>query len=674
MTQTRRSPPRGPAGDSDDPTLRDVDIDAGGRVAVDERDDEPAPSLADRFTDWRRHYFPLPDEVVDEYLADDEYVIHSDHPSFRAFLIQNVTQVALATVMLPVVFAFVRMDLEWWWILLMVLGLDLVLLVLAIKRLGDRYTSYVITNLRLIRCSGIVSRRLASIPWTRMTGLGYRQKPIGRLMGFATIHIESANEESGLREFSDINDPATFHQLILDMTMSKAGPKPEKPTKGVRRTLRQRRREAREAARKQAETAKVEAVEARADDGKGNGDGDPADGGADDATGTAAPDTSKPGDGKGAKASATTGAGAGAPPVAVKDPTPPRGNPVVRINPPPGTTVTDRSGRRTGPDSPPADDAPSSSPPPPATGRPRSRRPTGRPGAPGPGAGPGPGRGRVPTGDPADPANLVDRPDDADPAAGGPVGPPPDAPPRGPGRPAGNRRPRGADRGATADPPRASGRPGTPADDPSVADLGGTPASGPPDAPSTARTPRTDSGPGTVPAADDPASGPVTPPRQRLAGPRRQAADAGVTGLGDGPGSRRTRPPGNRPGSWAWPGGQRPEGNRPGSPGTASPQPASAAPPSEPLLGRLRRDVDRLRASLRRSGTEIDPETGERVTARDALGQVRRGGGRGTPRRRPRFPNFGRSQPKTPSNRQLPATSTPPTPPRGNRPTRIDDE
>jgi hypothetical protein len=274
VTPPRRSPPRGPAGDSDDLTLQEtIDLNAAG-IAVKDRaasgplEDDP-PSLAERFTDWRRHYLPLPDEVVTEYLGEDEYVIHSDHPSFRAFLIKNSIQVTIATLMLPVVFAFVKMDLSFWYILLIVLGLDLVLLVLAIKRLGDRYTSYVITNLRLIRVSGIISRRLASIPWTRMTGLGYRQKAVGRLMGFATIFIESANEESGLREFSDINDPAAFHRLILDMVSAKGGPKPDKPTKGVRRTLWQRRKDAREAMRKANEAAIAEAQDRDDDDGTG---------------------------------------------------------------------------------------------------------------------------------------------------------------------------------------------------------------------------------------------------------------------------------------------------------------------------------------------------------------------------------------------------------------------
>lgn len=206
------------------------------------------PPFSDRLREWRRHYFPLPDEVVEEYLGEDEYVVHTDHPSFRAFLIQNIVLVLVVSIAGPVFVTMVRGGFDWTTLLLF-LAIDIVLLYMAIQRLRDRYISYVITNLRLIRLAGIFGRRLNSIPWTRMTGLGYFQKPMGRILGYATVFIESANEESGLRSFSNINDPATFHQRILDMVSSKtgqsAGGKIPPPTKGERKSIFQKRRERR---------------------------------------------------------------------------------------------------------------------------------------------------------------------------------------------------------------------------------------------------------------------------------------------------------------------------------------------------------------------------------------------------------------------------------------------
>ncbi|MGH9210301.1 MAG: PH domain-containing protein [Acidimicrobiales bacterium] len=255
--------PRGASGRSgglgDDPTLPEIQRDSTAQVLVAEHleasdelidlDESSEPeSLGVRLDAWRRHYLPLPDEVVTEFLGEDEYVVHTDHPSFRAFLIKNAIQVAVLGVVGLAFLIFVRGGFDWWTVLIFLL-LQLVLAALALQRLSDRYTSYVITNLRLIRLSGVFGRKLASIPWTRMTGLGYRQRPMGRILGYATIFIESANEESGLREFSDINDPAAFHQKILDMVSAKSGQstKDQAPpaTRGVRKSFKQRRRERR---------------------------------------------------------------------------------------------------------------------------------------------------------------------------------------------------------------------------------------------------------------------------------------------------------------------------------------------------------------------------------------------------------------------------------------------
>lgn len=210
-------------------------------------DEDQSPSLLERLDLWRRRYLPLPDEVVYEFLGEDEYVLHSDHPSFRAFLTQNVLLVVLVPIIGPIFVWFLLSEINVITITVF-LVLDLIVAVLAFRRIEQRYTSYVITNLRLIRISGILSRDVASIPWTRMTGLSYKQSAWGRLLGYATIHIESANEESGLRDFSDINDPATFHQRLLDHVSSKTGqapPQPATPTKGERRGLFSKRKERR---------------------------------------------------------------------------------------------------------------------------------------------------------------------------------------------------------------------------------------------------------------------------------------------------------------------------------------------------------------------------------------------------------------------------------------------
>ncbi len=179
--------------------------------------------MARGLNDWRSRVLPLPDEVIDQYLGHGERMIHSDHPSFQAFAVQNtilfLILFVIATAFLGVSFSgsFVTAGMVF-------LVLGIVLLYLVLKRLRERYTSYVVTNVRIMVISGVFSRRAHSIPWVRVTDLTYEQNLVGRLFGYATLHIESANEEGGLRDLEGVSDPLRFNQYVIDMVVAKQGP------------------------------------------------------------------------------------------------------------------------------------------------------------------------------------------------------------------------------------------------------------------------------------------------------------------------------------------------------------------------------------------------------------------------------------------------------------------
>ncbi|HET6954834.1 MAG TPA: PH domain-containing protein [Acidimicrobiales bacterium] len=176
-----------------------------------------------RLDDWRRRVIPLPDEIIDQYLGHGERVIHSDHPSLQAFVVENTLLFAgLLVVALAVIGIALNGSLLT--AALTMLILTVVLLVLVLKRLSERYTTYVVTNVRIMRIKGIISRRAHSIPWVRVTDLTYEQTLAGRLFGFATLHIESANEDSGLRDLQGVSDPMRFNQYVVDMVVAKQGP------------------------------------------------------------------------------------------------------------------------------------------------------------------------------------------------------------------------------------------------------------------------------------------------------------------------------------------------------------------------------------------------------------------------------------------------------------------
>jgi membrane protein YdbS with pleckstrin-like domain len=179
--------------------------------------------IGSRLGRWRRAWMPLPDEIVEDYLGHGERVIHNDHPSFRAFLIEHAL-LLLALLVAVIVFVGIVLDGSLLAVLVTFALLGVILLVLMIWRLSDRYTSYVITNVRIMRISGVIGRSVHSIPWMRVTDLSFEQSWRGRIFGYATLHIESANEESGLRKFEGVSKPALFNKYLSDMVVAKQGP------------------------------------------------------------------------------------------------------------------------------------------------------------------------------------------------------------------------------------------------------------------------------------------------------------------------------------------------------------------------------------------------------------------------------------------------------------------
>ena len=185
-----------------------------------------APSVMQRLgsslNEFRRRVMPLPDEIVQDFLATGEDLIHSDHPSFRSFVVEN-TLLFLGVLVAGVTFLGITFNGSFMASALLLVALGVVLLVLVVKRLEDRYTSYVVTDARIMQLKGIVTRRVHSIPWVRVTDLTIEQTTWGRVFGYATLHIESANEDSGLRNLEGVSDPVQFSKYVVDMVVAKQG-------------------------------------------------------------------------------------------------------------------------------------------------------------------------------------------------------------------------------------------------------------------------------------------------------------------------------------------------------------------------------------------------------------------------------------------------------------------
>ena len=167
--------------------------------------------------------FPTPEYIFRSYLVTGERVIHVDKPALNAFLLIEWKQVLLTIALF--VFSVWALVTGKGSIVVLVgfIAFDVVLVSLIIKRMQAFYTRYVITTFRVMRVSGILTRRNVWIPWVKITDLTFRQTLGGRMFGYATIRIESANEESGLQDLSDLTEPVRFNRILVEMINAKQG-------------------------------------------------------------------------------------------------------------------------------------------------------------------------------------------------------------------------------------------------------------------------------------------------------------------------------------------------------------------------------------------------------------------------------------------------------------------
>jgi uncharacterized membrane protein YdbT with pleckstrin-like domain len=156
-------------------------------------------------------FIEKPGAIMQGYLIGDEKVYFVDRPAPITLLSKEVLGAFGAIVFLTVVIGTSSA---------IVLGFFATLAVLAwvgVKSVRYRYTRYVITSLRVMRMTGIFDRKYYWIPWQKVTDLGYHQSILGRIFGYASISIDSANEQSGLKLLNDLDRPWEFQHWLAVM-------------------------------------------------------------------------------------------------------------------------------------------------------------------------------------------------------------------------------------------------------------------------------------------------------------------------------------------------------------------------------------------------------------------------------------------------------------------------
>jgi membrane protein YdbS with pleckstrin-like domain len=168
-------------------------------------------------------FLPTPDVIVRSYLTTDEQMILIDQPSNKAFVVEASKEILLLGAVLIATGVWVTQGGSTSIAAIGFIAVDIILIILIVERLRRWFIRYVLTDFRVMRSWGIVTRKMAWIPWAKVTDVSIEQSFFGRLLGYATVRIESANEASGLGVIKDLRDPHRFHRTISEMVQAKQG-------------------------------------------------------------------------------------------------------------------------------------------------------------------------------------------------------------------------------------------------------------------------------------------------------------------------------------------------------------------------------------------------------------------------------------------------------------------
>lgn len=155
--------------------------------------------------------------IGNHLIADQGEVVIDEVHKHWAAVVGALLELFAGTVVLLLVFFAPS---QAWWVPV-VLGGGLVLH--ATWRILERRTDiFVITNMRVFRVHGILSRSIATMPLSRILDISVHKPILGRMFGYGHFVFESAAQAQGLREIRYVGDP-DGRGLTIQRVIQQAG-------------------------------------------------------------------------------------------------------------------------------------------------------------------------------------------------------------------------------------------------------------------------------------------------------------------------------------------------------------------------------------------------------------------------------------------------------------------
>ncbi len=158
---------------------------------------------------------------AERYLLEQEDVVFAvrRHAAQLVWPVASLVGAAIAVLvldaLLPPGLALLR--------LLLVVGSGVLAVRIGIKVLQWRVEWFLATNRRLILTTGLITRKVAMMPLSKVTDMSYAQSPLGRLFGYGRFVLESAGHDQALQTINYV-PAADVHYRALCTVLFGAPP------------------------------------------------------------------------------------------------------------------------------------------------------------------------------------------------------------------------------------------------------------------------------------------------------------------------------------------------------------------------------------------------------------------------------------------------------------------
>ncbi|MGH3742186.1 MAG: PH domain-containing protein, partial [Micromonosporaceae bacterium] len=86
---------------------------------------------------------------------------------------------------------------------------------------------FVVTDRRMLLISGLITRKVAMMPLTKVTDMTYEKPVIGRLLGYGEFIMESAGQDQALRRIRYVPAPDRLYREVSELLFGGATASPK---------------------------------------------------------------------------------------------------------------------------------------------------------------------------------------------------------------------------------------------------------------------------------------------------------------------------------------------------------------------------------------------------------------------------------------------------------------